>query len=159
MVKGTLATHIDHINPNWEGWAGFIKGPFQSLCLYHSNFKTFQIDLPKNDKKTENNIGGYRYMNEKEQAWGKNYYKSIIKPMNDLYLRKDRLESEGKTGSDAYKGVCDEIAVFDKIWGCYLNSTMNLLSSEHSIRKFKQVLTASQQLKFDQIRAFFNKNA
>ena len=98
-------------------------------------------------------------MNEKEQAWGKNYYKSIIKPMNDLYLRKDRLESEGKTGSDAYKGVCDEIAVFDKIWGCYLNSTMNLLSSEHSIRKFKQVLTASQQLKFDQIRAFFNKNA
>ena len=54
--KITLATHIDHINPNWEGWAGFIKGPFQSLCLYHSNFKTFQIDLPKMIKKQKTTL-------------------------------------------------------------------------------------------------------
>ena len=94
-----------------------------------------------------------------EIVWGKSYYHSIIKPMNNLYVRKEKLDEQGKTDSDAYRCVCDKIAVFEKIWINYLDSTMNMLSSENSIRKFKQGLSPSQQLKFDQIRAFFNKNA
>ena len=54
--KITLATHVDHIDPTWNDWSGFVKGPFQSLCLTHSNEKTFQIDIPKMLKKQKTEV-------------------------------------------------------------------------------------------------------
>ena len=49
----TVATVCDHIDPDWEGWNGFIKGPFQSLCRQCHDDKTACVDVPKMIKKNK----------------------------------------------------------------------------------------------------------
>ena len=41
------ANTCDHINPLWESWEDFVKGPFQSLCSGCHKEKTSLEDLPK----------------------------------------------------------------------------------------------------------------
>ena len=45
--KLTPANTCDHIDPTWETWEEFIKGPFQSLCGLCHKEKTETVDLPK----------------------------------------------------------------------------------------------------------------
>ena len=40
----TEATVCDHINPDWDSWEDFVKGPFQSLCRICHDEKTY-LDL------------------------------------------------------------------------------------------------------------------
>ena len=46
----TVANTCDHIDPTWETWEEFIKGPFQSLCETCHNEKSKE-DLSKLIKK------------------------------------------------------------------------------------------------------------
>ena len=45
--KLTPANTCDHIDPTWETWEEFTKGPFQSLCGPCHREKTGFEDLPK----------------------------------------------------------------------------------------------------------------
>ena len=44
--KQTPANTCDHIDPTWETWNEFIKGPFQSLCKPCHDDKTIE-DISK----------------------------------------------------------------------------------------------------------------
>ena len=48
--RQTPANTCDHIDPLWETWNEFIRGPFQSLCSQCHNDKTLD-DIPKLKKK------------------------------------------------------------------------------------------------------------
>ena len=45
--KLSPANTCDHIDPTWESWEDFIKGPFQSLCPECHKDKTEFEDMPK----------------------------------------------------------------------------------------------------------------
>ena len=48
----TVATVCDHINPVWESWQDFCRGPFQSLCRQCHSIKTaFDIPLVKKSER------------------------------------------------------------------------------------------------------------
>ena len=49
--KLEVSTICDHIDPTWETWDDFIRGPFQSLCLECDKFKRSIIDYPLMRKK------------------------------------------------------------------------------------------------------------
>ena len=52
------ATIIDHIDPNWHGFKGFLSGKFQALCHECHNLKTFFDDLPSLKKREMTEISG-----------------------------------------------------------------------------------------------------
>lgn len=49
--KQSVAEVCDHIDPTWETFQDFIKGPFQSLCKPCHADKTACDDIPKMIKK------------------------------------------------------------------------------------------------------------
>ena len=48
--RQTVANTCDHIDPTWETWEEFIKGPFQSLCETCHREKSYE-DVSKLIKK------------------------------------------------------------------------------------------------------------
>ena len=56
--KMTVANTFDHIDPTWDTWREFIKGPFQSLCRQCHEEKTFMWDIPLNLKNKKTQIKG-----------------------------------------------------------------------------------------------------
>ena len=52
----SVATVVDHINPNWSNWKEFLGGPFQSLCRSCHDSKTFFDDIPEQIKKEKTKV-------------------------------------------------------------------------------------------------------
>ena len=59
--KQTVAKVCDHIDPTWETWTEFLRGPFQSLCRACHDEKTQTKDSMLLSRKAKFKIRGIEY--------------------------------------------------------------------------------------------------